>query len=226
MPCIIFTVNDGGGYAGQSRYTNETEFFSALERGEAISQAALSERLSVSVGFVNILLRRTIRKGWARARVVPQRRWAYFLTPRGVAEKSRLVATYLENSLAFFREAREGYVRLFAEAKARGVHDVVLIGSGELAEIALLAAREAEVMIVGIVVPEANVEWLYGLSVLRHPNEAGAVAALAVTDSCQPQAVFDSIWAQYGARMVLTPALLHICRRDEALPDRISEAGR
>src|SRR3546814_18810468 len=105
-----------------------------------LTQVALKQRIGVSVGLNNALLKRSVHKGYVKVRKVPYRRYAYYLTPQGFGEKSRLVAKYLETSLSFFREARSQYADLFERAERAGLKRLVLFGEGELAEIAVLAA--------------------------------------------------------------------------------------
>jgi hypothetical protein len=188
----------------------EMDLFTALEEGEVVSQLALSKRLSVSVGLVNALLKRAAKKGLAKAKAVPPRRWAYYLTPRGFAEKSQLVAAYLERSLAFFREARAEYAGVFAHLRASGVRRVVLVGRGELAEIAILGARETGVEVAGLLDSQTNEERLYGLRVLRHVDELDGSAALVITDSREPQAAFDKVRSQYRTLRIEAPAFLRV----------------
>lgn len=196
--------------ADRADIQTEMDLLSTLERGEAVTQLVLSRRLSVSVGLVNALLKRAAKKGQAKARAVPPRRWAYYLTPKGFAEKSRLVATYLDTSLAFFREARAEYVGLFARLQSLGVYQIVLVGRGELAEIAVLAAIETGSKIVGLLEPEANSERAYGLRILRHLEEIEDSAVLVITDSREPQAAFDRARTAYEARRIEAPAILRI----------------
>jgi hypothetical protein len=188
----------------------EMNLLSTLEQGEAVTQLALSKRLSVSVGLVNALLKRAANKGQAKARAVPPRRWAYYLTPKGFAEKSRLVATYLDSSLAFFRESRAEYAGLFARLKALGICRVVLVGRGELAEIAILAAIETGIEIVGLLDPESNNERLYGLAVLRRLDESEDLVALVITDSREPQAAFDKVRASHEKFRIEAPPILRV----------------
>jgi DNA-binding MarR family transcriptional regulator len=186
------------------------DLLATLERGEAVSQLALSQRLSVSVGLVNALLKRAAKKGQAKVLAVPPKRWAYYLTPKGFAEKSRLVATYLDHSLAFFREARAEYAELFARLEALGIRHVVLVGRGELAEIAILAAIETGVEIVGLLDSESNIERLYGLKVIGRLDDSDPSVALVITDSREPQAAFNQARAQYAMRRVEAPPFLRI----------------
>src|SRR3546814_4258399 len=99
------------------------------------------------------------------------RRYAYYLTPKGFAEKSRLVAEYLETSLHFFRGARSQYEEAFAALAARGIHRIALVGSGELAEIALLSASSAGVTVVAIIAPERNIASFHGRPIV--PDQIG-----------------------------------------------------
>ncbi|TVR96100.1 MAG: hypothetical protein EA406_12870 [Rhodospirillales bacterium] len=197
----------------KSRVQAELDLLSALERGEVVTQMALSKRLSVSVGLVNALLRRVVQKGLVKAKAAPYKRWAYYLTPHGFTEKSRLVAEYLEVSLDFFRKAREEYAALLGRARACGITRVVLVGGGELAEIALLSARDAEVEIIGILERVSNADRLYGLPVLRTLDGVEPAAALVMTASRHPQEAFDAVRAVSGERQVLVPALLRISER-------------
>src|SRR3546814_6516309 len=102
-----------------SKSDAELDFLTAIERGEVVTQVALKQRIGVSVGLINALLKRSVHNGYVKVRKVPYRRYAYYLTPQGFGEKSRLVAKYLETSLSFFREARSQYAELFERADRR-----------------------------------------------------------------------------------------------------------
>ena len=190
----------------------EIELLAALERREVGTQPALAKRLSISVGMVNALLKRAVRKGLVKAKAAPYKRWAYYVTPEGFQEKSRLVAQYLDASLAFFRMARREYRALFLDGQRMGFQRFVLVGRGEVAEIALLAALEADAELVGILGREANADSLYGLPVLRSLEEAEAWDALVITESRHPQEVFETLRDMAPVHQVLTPPFLRIVR--------------
>src|SRR5262249_33518490 len=145
-----------------AKSTSELEFLTAIERGEVVTQMTLRKRIGVSIGLVNALLKRGMRNGYVKARKVPFRRYAYYVTPKGFSEKSRLVAIYLENSLTFFRGARSQYAEIFENARIAGLSRLVLVGGGELAEIAVLAAWGKGVTIQAIVDPDADHDQRYG----------------------------------------------------------------
>ena len=78
----------------------------SIERDSSITQRKLANELGIALGLANAYLRRCVRKGLIKMSQVPLNRYAYYLTPQGFAEKSRLTAEYLAASFNFFRRAR------------------------------------------------------------------------------------------------------------------------
>lgn len=195
----------------------EIDLFAQLERGEVVSQQSLSKRVSVSVGMLNALMKRAVAKGFVKARTAPYKRYAYYLTPKGFAEKSRLVAKYLEVSLSFFKKAKREYAQCAADARRAAGDRLALVGSGELAEIAVLGVAEADATLVAVVDREANVARRFGAPVLRDVDDVSdrLVGVDAVLIACQrdPQGQYDRAVEAYGAARVFAPALLRIAER-------------
>src|ERR1700756_3594391 len=121
----------------------------------AQSQRRIASDLGVALGLVNAYLKRCVKKGLVKVSEAPARRYAYYLTPQGFAEKSRLTVEYLTSSFSFFRQARADCTETFALAKERNFHNLVLCGKSDLAEIAILSAVDCRISIAAIV--DANV---------------------------------------------------------------------
>src|SRR5215468_12238177 len=79
----------------------------SVERDGGQTQRRLASELGVALGLVNAYLKRCVKKGLLKVGEAPARRYAYYLTPHGFAEKSRLTVEYLSSSFSFFRQARE-----------------------------------------------------------------------------------------------------------------------
>ncbi|MDI1344769.1 MAG: winged helix-turn-helix transcriptional regulator [Pseudolabrys sp.] len=122
----------------------------AVERNPSVTQRSVAQELGIALGLANAYLKRCVRKGLIKVSEVPARRYAYYLTPQGFAEKSRLTASYLSHSFSFFRRARSQCAEVFDAAAQRGQKRFVLLGGGDLADIALLVAREKNVDVAGI----------------------------------------------------------------------------
>src|SRR5882724_13632069 len=84
------------------------------------SQRHIAAELGIALGLVNAYLKRCVKKGLVKVHDAPARRYAYYLTPRGFAEKSRLTVEYLSTSFSFFRLAKADCASAFESAKANG----------------------------------------------------------------------------------------------------------
>lgn len=202
----------------------QLDLLTSLESGRVVTQGTISKRIGVSIGMINALLKRAVLKGYVKVRAAPYKRYAYYLTPKGFAEKSRLVAEYLEISLSFFRQARQEYGELFERARRTGLRRVALIGGGELAEIAGLAAREADIELVAVVDRTTNREKVFGVPVVQDVAELPDVEAVVITDAKAPQAAFDRLTGRFDDQQVLAPELLRITRArpDEAAAEDLA----
>ncbi len=122
-----------------------------VSKNHQISQRALSERLGVALGLTNLYLKRLINKGSIKVKGIPGKRYLYYLTPTGFAEKTTLSLQYMQFSWNFFQGMRTQWRDQFRQLKAQGVKQVVLCGTGELAELAYLSLRESELQVVAVV---------------------------------------------------------------------------
>ena len=147
------------------------EVLSAVESNAEVTQRKLSGDLGIALGLANAYLKRCVRKGWVKIAQVPMRRYAYYLTPQGFSEKARLTGEYLAWSLEFFRRARREATDLFAAARARGLTRFVLVGAGDLAEVVMLSAIDAEVDVIGIFDPAATAKRCAGKPVFSTIKE-------------------------------------------------------
>ena len=78
----------------------------SVETDGARSQRLIAAELGIALGLVNAYLKRCVKKGLVKVSDAPARRYAYYLTPQGFAEKSRLTVQYLSDSFSFFRKAK------------------------------------------------------------------------------------------------------------------------
>ena len=197
---------------GGIKPNSELEFLTAIERGEVVTQMTLRKRIGVSIGLINALVKRGMHNGYVKARKVPFKRYAYYVTPTGFSEKGRLVAIYLETSLAFFRAARSEYADIFARARTDGRSRFVLVGSGDLAEIAILAAWGEGLTLLGLLDSETNQDQHYGVTCIRSLEEIGPFDAVVITDSRTPQQAYEDMRERLPEAQVLAPPLLKITR--------------
>jgi hypothetical protein len=183
----------------------------SVARDSAQSQRRLAAELGIAVGLVNLYLRRCVDKGLLKMTEAPARRYAYYLTPHGFAEKGRLTLKYLSYSFDLFRRARADCRSVFLAANAFGFERVILAGASELAEIATICALETGVEIIVIVDARSNLATFAGLSVVgSYDGLESIIHAVIVTELKTPQEAYANAVERFGANRVLVPAMLGV----------------
>jgi DNA-binding MarR family transcriptional regulator len=131
------------------------EILSAIDESDQLTQRALAQRLGVALGLTNLYLKRLAVKGYIKVTEFPRKpaarkRLRYLLTPKGLAEKTRLATEYMGRSLRVYRQTRETLREALAHLGQDGHKRVALYGTGEAAEIAYLTLREFGLEPVGV----------------------------------------------------------------------------
>ena len=189
----------------------------SVERDGAQSQRKLASDLGIALGLVNAYLKRCVKKGLVKIGQAPARRYAYYLTPHGFAEKSRLTVEYLSSSFSFFRRAREDCSSVLTAAHARGWNRIALIGVSDLAEIATICALEQGITIVAVVDAKARRDRFVGAPVVASLDTVpGGFDALVVTDLASTRDTVKAALTVLEAERVFVPALLGL-RPDRAM---------
>lgn len=184
----------------------------AVEDNSAVTQRSLARELGIALGLANAYFKRCAKKGLIKIASAPANRYAYYLTPQGFAEKSRLTAYYLSQSFSLFRHSRTQYDELFAACASHGWRRVALAGAGDLTEIAHLCASNHDVKIVGLLDDALTAAAPPGMPVVTRLKDLGPVDAVIVTDMVAPQSVFDALVRVLPRERVLAPRLLNISR--------------
>jgi len=129
----------------------DLQLLNEVERDSHVTQRSLATKMGVALGLTNLYLKRLARKGYIKITTIPSNRITYLLTPRGMAEKSRLTYAYMQYSLSYYREMRQRLKQVLTELSQAGAKRIVVYGTGELAELAYLTLREMDLTLVGFV---------------------------------------------------------------------------
>ena len=189
----------------------------SLERDGTKSQRHLADELGIALGLVNAYLKRCVKKGLIKMKEAPARRYAYYITPQGFSEKSRLTVDYLASSFSFFRRARADCSHVLAMVEARGWKRIALAGVSDLAEIATICALERGIEIVAVVDPRSRLSRFVTLPVHESFDAiADTIDGVLVTDLTTAAITFAGIATRLGHDRVLAPSLLGLRKSKEA----------
>ena len=134
------------------------KILSEIHSGKPLSQRSLSRELGIALGLTNLLVKRLVKKGYVKTSgAIRGGRVQYLLTPRGIAEKTRLSIAYLENTIHLYTETRE---KIRSSLDALALSDgngnnirqkIIFYGAGDVAEIAYITLNDSAFELIGVV---------------------------------------------------------------------------
>ena len=68
----------------------ELKILDKIEKTENLSQRIISKDLNVALGLANSLIKKFIKKGFLKLKEAPMKRYLYYITPKGMIEKTKL----------------------------------------------------------------------------------------------------------------------------------------
>ena len=185
------------------------DLLNSVERDGGQSQRRLASELGIALGLVNAYLRRCVKKGLVKVNAAPARRYIYYLTPQGFAEKSRLTVEYLTVSFSFFRRAKAECGVVFAAAAERGFSRLALAGISDLAEIAMICALDTGVKVTAVVDGKSTLSSFIGVRVAAaFEDVVGDCDAVMITDLQRSAELTERAGALFGPERVLVPKLI------------------
>lgn len=122
-----------------------------VSRSEHVNQRYLSKKLGMSSGLVNLYIKRLAKKGYIKIKGTNPRRLKYLITPRGIAEKTKLTYEFALTSYKYFKSTTDEIKKTLARIEETGQNNIVIYGTGELAEMCLLLVKEFNIHVVAIV---------------------------------------------------------------------------
>lgn len=187
---------------------------SAVEVDPRVTQRHVAFELGVALGLVNSYVKRCVKKGLIKVSDAPARRYAYYITPKGLTEKSRLTASYFAHSFSFFRRARAHCGDVYRTAIDRGQRRLIVVGTGDLADVARLVAIEHGIEVVATIQDVASRDAI--LEALRKHRPVDAAVVVTLEDS---RKTYDAWVSVLGAKCIYLPELLRHSAMAKSSPE-------
>lgn len=95
-----------------------------IKKSPAMTQREISFRLGISLGKVNFLVRALIEKGFVKVEnfktSTTRKGYLYYLTPRGIEEKTRTTCLFLKRKVKEYERLENEIRQLREEARESG----------------------------------------------------------------------------------------------------------
>ena len=163
----------------KNKFLKPTEHLRSLQLLEEISkdsstsQRKLSQRLGVALGVTNACLKKMISKGLVKAKGINHKRIAYYLTPRGFSEKTRLTYHFLQHTIRYYSTLKDNISARLSSLSQAGNRRIICYGAGEVSEVAFIILNESnlELLVLGIVddSTEKHGKKIFGFEI-QHPK--------------------------------------------------------
>lgn len=206
-------VNGRGPWRGHEGLDQEEhrnlQALEAIAEDDHLTQRTLANRLGIALGLANIYLKRLVRKGHVKCVNLQSNRLRYLLTPKGIAEKSRLTYEFMQYSLFLYGQVRQHLYTVLEPYTHSGRTRVAVYGTGEAAELAYLCMAELGLELVAVFDGGSNGRFL------GHPvrNIAQHVEVpfdlILVATFQRPQAIVEEL-----VKLGVPPERLVTVRRD------------
>jgi DNA-binding MarR family transcriptional regulator len=122
---------------------DEINILEEMEKEPIISQRELSERTGLSLGMVNILVKKCIKTGLVKVENLNARTVKYILTPKGINEKAKKTLRYIRSSYRFLLEISDKIEKIVKE-DVENKKDIYLYGDkDEIMEIIIEVLHKA-----------------------------------------------------------------------------------
>ncbi len=106
---------------------HEYQVLSHLQENEITTQRKISSRTGLSLGAVNLLLKKMVRKGLIKVEKLNARTVRYILTPQGMKEKTKLTYQFVRNSYQQILSINNAVDTLISNEEANGAHEQVIL---------------------------------------------------------------------------------------------------
>ena len=120
---------------------NELKVIDEIAREKNLTQRELSSRTKLSLGAVNLILKRLAKRGLVKTLNLNPRKVEYLITPKGFAEKTKKSYNYILKTVDLVKQVKAAIAKIVLEEFNNGQKKFVILGHDDLADIIELALK-------------------------------------------------------------------------------------
>jgi len=119
----------------------ELKIIEEISKEKNLTQRELSRRTRLSLGAVNVILKRLVKRGLLKTINLTAKKVEYIITPKGFAEKAKKSYHYILKTINLVRVVRDEIAKIVLEEYNRGQKKFVILGNDDLADLIELALK-------------------------------------------------------------------------------------
>lgn len=141
-----------------------------LKENPSLSQRSLSRKLNISLGLTNSILKNLISRGWLKVKKDTGRKLLYIITPKGMANVSRLMYSRFQETFHYYHYAKDLLTAYLIKLYQQDEKTVNIYGTGQLAEITYYAGISTPLKLNAIITDDPSKEKFLGQQTISITN--------------------------------------------------------
>jgi len=164
-------INNGLKFFKHSPLFKRLLILAAIEKDPHISQNNLAEEVGLTSSMINNYIRELSKEELISIQGKTNRTMSYNLTLKGLKEKMSLLIAYTLETTGLYQDAKQEFAQRLQKIYEEGIHNAVLFGAGETAEILYNASKSLDLEIIGIVDNDPDKQGkLFGNLIIQTPE--------------------------------------------------------
>lgn len=136
----------------------------------SLSQRSLSRKLNISLGLTNAIIKNLIHCGLIKAKKDTGRKLLYIITPKGMANVSRLIYNRFQETLHYYHYTKDLLTAYLIKLYQQGEKTINIYGTGQLAEITYYAGISTPLKLNTIITDDPSKEKFLGQQTISITN--------------------------------------------------------
>lgn len=141
-----------------------------IKDNPSLSQRSLARKLNISLGLTNSILKNLISRGWLKVKKDTGRKLLYIITPKGMANVSRLMYSRFQETFHYYHYAKDLLTAYLIRLYQQGEKTVNIYGTGQLAEITYYAGISTPLKLNAIITDDPSKEKFLGQQTISITN--------------------------------------------------------
>ena len=137
-----------------------------IKDDSSVTQRSLSRKLNISLGLTNAIIKNLIHRGLIKAKKDTGRKLLYIITPKGMANVSRLMYSRFQETLHYYHYTKDLLTAYLMKLYQQGEKTINIYGTGQLAEITYYAGISTPLKLNAIITDDPSKKKFLGHEVL------------------------------------------------------------
>ena len=141
-----------------------------IKKNPSTTQRLLSRNLHISLGLTNAIIKNLIHRGLIKAKKDTGRKLLYIITPKGMANVSRLMYSRFQETLHYYHYTKDLLTAYLMKLYQKGEKTINIYGTGQLAEITYYAGISTPLKLNAIITDDSSKEKFLGQQTISITN--------------------------------------------------------